>query len=99
MRSDIFLKWFKQWEELSWKFKEDGSLEPRVMIYDGHLSHVSYETISFARENKVTVLKLPPHTTDLLQPLDVSVFKSLKEKWGRVLHQRLRKTRSTLTKS
>ena len=47
---------------------------------------------------KVTILKLPPHTTDL-QPLDVSVFKVLKQKWGQLLHARLRKTRSALTKS
>ena len=47
---------------------------------------------------KVTILKLPPHTTDLLQPLDVSVFKALKQKWGQLLHARLRKTRSALTK-
>jgi len=60
-------------------FKEDGSLEPHLMIYDCHLSHVNYETIKFSREQKITVLKLPPHTTDTLQPLDVSVLKSLKE--------------------
>ena len=47
----------------------------------------------------MTILKLPPHTTDLLQPLDVAVFKALKEVWGQVLHARLRKTRSSLSKS
>ena len=45
------------------------------------------------------ILKLPPHTMDLLQSLDVSVFKVLKQKWGQLLHARLRKTRSALTKS
>ena len=45
------------------------------------------------------ILKLPPHTMDLLQSLDVSVFKVLKQKWGQLLPARLRKTRSALTKS
>ena len=30
----------------------------------------------------ITMLKLPTHTTDFFQPLDVSVFESLKEKLG-----------------
>ena len=47
---------------------------------------------------KVTTLKLPLHTTDLLQPFDVSAFKTLKQKRGQLLHSRLRKTRPALTK-
>ena len=69
------------------------------MIYDGHLSHVGFPTLQCMREWKVTILKLPPHTADLLQPLDVSVFKALKQKWGQLLHARHRKTTSALTKS
>ena len=36
---------------------------------------------------------------DLLQPLDVSVFKALKQKWGQLSHARLPETRSALAKS
>ena len=64
-----------------------GVLEPRLLIYDGHLSHVWYGTLELARQQKVTIIKLPPHTTDLLQPLDVAVFKSLKDHWGDILFQ------------
>ena len=99
MKADVFSKWFVEWENKSRTLSEDGNLEPRLMIYDGHLSHMDYATIKHAKENNVIILKLPPHTTDLLQPLDVSVFKSLKEKWGKVLFQRLCKTRSTLSRS
>jgi len=42
---------------------------------------------------------LPAHTTDLLQPLDVSVFKSLKNSWGDLLFTRLHLNRSKLTKA
>ena len=34
----------------------------------------------------------------MLQPLGMSVFKSLKEKWGNALHKRLIKTRTPLSK-
>ena len=79
MKADIFHKWFVEWEIKS-RTENEGVLEPRLVIYDGHLSHVNYATICYAREKNVAILKLPPHTTNVLQPLDVSVFKSLKEK-------------------
>jgi len=60
---------------------------------------VFYETLSFVRERKVTILKLPPHTTDLLQPLDVGVFKSLKDHWGVKLFHRLHLSRVKLSKA
>ena len=60
---------------------------------------MGFPTLKHARENKVIILKLPPHTMDLLQPLNVSVFKMLKGKWGQILHGRLRKSRKALTKS
>ena len=97
MTSDTFFKWFKEWEKVSRSYKGD-ALEPRLLVYDSHLSHVWYGTLEFARIQKVTILKLPPHTTDLLQPLDVSVFKALKDYWGDILFRRLRLTRSRLAK-
>lgn len=36
-------------------------------------------------ENSVTILKLPPHYTHVLQPLDIAVFKPLKDAWGQIL--------------
>ena len=62
-------------------------LEPCLLIYDGLLSHMWYGTIDLACQKIVTIIKLPPHTTDLLQPLDVVVFKSVKDHWGDVLFQ------------
>ena len=77
----------------------DRELEPWLLIYDGHLPHMWYGTIDLARQKSVTVIKLPPHTTDLLQPLDVAVFKSLKDHWGDVLFQRNNTSRLKLSKA
>ena len=42
------------------------------------IPHVSIEAIEFARSNEIHILCLPAHTTHMLQPLDVGVFKSFK---------------------
>lgn len=39
------------------------------------------DVIDLAIENQITILKLPPHSSHLLQPLDLAVYKSLKVRW------------------
>ena len=68
-------------------------------MLDDHLFHLWYGTIQLAKGKHITVIKLPAHTTDLLQPLDVAVFKSLKYQCGNVLFKRLKLQRTSLTKS
>ena len=46
---------------------------PILLLYDGHGSHVSYRILRKAVENGITILKLPPHTSHVLQPLDMLV--------------------------
>lgn len=48
------------------------------MILDGHDSHKLYEFITFCEEHGIILLCLPPHSTYLVQPLDVGVFSPLK---------------------
>jgi len=54
---------------------------PVLIIYDGHATHVTEEVIAFAKTENIEILKLPAHTSHLLQPLDLSVFKSVKVTW------------------
>ena len=61
------------------------SQRPVMLLVDGHASHVTMDLIELARDNNVILFCLPPHTTHLLQPLDVSVFKSLKDHFYRSL--------------
>ena len=74
-------------------------LEPQILIFDGHLSHLWYDAIKLAQEKNVAIIKLPAHTTDVLQLLDVSCFKSLKDYWGKILFQRIKPHRLKLSKS
>ena len=53
-------------------------LRPVLLVLDGHASHVTVDVVELARRNDIHMLCLPAHTTHMLQPLDVGVFKPLK---------------------
>jgi len=73
INTHIFLEWLK------FHFVPRKTAGKVVLILDGHGSHCSsVETLTFADENEIILLCLPPHTTHYLQPLDRSFFKSLK---------------------
>ena len=57
----------------------------RLLVIDGHNSHISTEFIKYAQAKKIECLCLPPHTTHLLQPLDVGVFGPLAHSYKKQL--------------
>lgn len=103
MESEVFKNYFSKILISDFKNKR-----PILLIYDGHATHVNISLIEEAVKEQVTILKLPPHSSHLLQPLDVSVFKPIKDRWDAKLvkWQRehpgkkiLKKTFSVLTKT
>jgi hypothetical protein len=50
----------------------------RLLILDGHESHKSLAFQDLCEENKIITLCMPPHTSHILQPLDVGCFAPLK---------------------
>ena len=52
-----------------------------LLLLDRHSSHYSLEFIREATLEGVIVFCLPPHTTHITQPLNASVFHSLKVHW------------------
>jgi DDE superfamily endonuclease/helix-turn-helix, Psq domain len=46
----------------------------RLLILDGHASHVSFEFVQYCQDHNIVPLCLSPHSTHYLQPLDVGVF-------------------------
>lgn len=51
--------------------------QKRLLIVDGHLSHVNMAFVDWADQHGIILLILPPHTTHRLQPLDVGLFQPL----------------------
>jgi len=56
----------------------------RLLILDNHESHTTPEFRDFCTENNIFLLWMPPHTSHLLQPLDVGCFSPLKTAFGKV---------------
>ena len=71
MTTKIFALWF---QNLTKQVEE----RPLLVIYDGNLTRVLLELIEKAIEEKITVVKILPHVTDRLQPLDLCCFGPLK---------------------
>ena len=81
MTTEIFNEWFNKFCAL---VKERSLL----LIFDGHMTHISITIIEKARNENIHILKFPPHVTDVLQPLDVTCFGPLKRKWEIMLNSR-----------
>ncbi|KAI1000441.1 hypothetical protein K3495_g7754 [Podosphaera aphanis] len=47
---------------------------PRLLILDGHGSHVNVDFIYTCKINNLELLFLPPHSSHILQPLDLTGF-------------------------
>lgn len=49
----------------------------RLLILNGHGSHVTMEFIKYCDDHKILLAIYPPHLTHTLQPLDIYMFKPL----------------------
>ncbi|KAJ8868450.1 hypothetical protein PR048_029966 [Dryococelus australis] len=84
MNSDLFLDWLKHLVHHVKPSAED----PILLGADNHSTHCSLPVILFCRNNHITFLSLPPHSSHFIQPLDKELFAPLKaayaseaEKW------------------
>lgn len=92
MMTSIFNEWFAN-------FCKTITERPLLIIFDGHVTHLDPATIGLAVRENIALLKLPPHTTDLLQPMDRSCFGPMKYKWNERLIKWQRLNQRVLSKS
>ena len=59
----------------------------RLLVLDGHNSHVSPKFNRFCLDHQIVVLCMPAHSSHLLQPLDIGCFSVLKQSYGRLVEQ------------
>ncbi|KAI1005644.1 hypothetical protein K3495_g2574 [Podosphaera aphanis] len=65
-------RWLMHWERFT---RPQNPEENRLLIMDGHGSHLTFEFINYCDAHKVFPFLLPPHSTHLLQPLDIAFKK------------------------
>ena len=77
INTELFFGW------LANHFAKQVTIRPVVLLVDGHSSHIDIEVSKFCLENQILLYCLPAHSSNLLQPLDVGFFRSLKSAWGK----------------
>jgi hypothetical protein len=75
INNELGLAWLKLVFDRSTKAKAGRS--HRLLILDGHGSHLTMDFIDYCDHNRILLAIYPPHATHTLQPLDVVMFKPL----------------------
>jgi hypothetical protein len=86
--NEIGLNWLQETFEPFSKMHTKGQY--RMLVLDGHGSHISPEFDRYCIQNKIIPVCMPPHSSHLLQPLDVTCFSVLKRAYGAQIQGKLR---------
>jgi hypothetical protein len=62
----------------------------RLLILDGHGSHLTAAFDDICIENNIVSICMPPHSSHLLQPLDVGCFAVIKRSYGQLIQDWIR---------
>lgn len=85
--NETALEWIKHFDKSS-RTNQKGVY--RLLILDGHESHHSDAFEEYCRTNNILTLCMPPHSSHLLQPLDISCFGPLKKAYSRQIEDLVR---------
>ena len=70
-----------------------------MIIIDGHDSHQSAEFDKYCEDNNIITVGMPPHSSHLLQPLDVALYSPLKRAYGDEINLFIKARINHITKS
>jgi hypothetical protein len=62
----------------------------RMLVLDGHSSHLTPQFDQFCSQHGIIPICMPPHSSHILQPLDVSCFAVVKRSYGRLVENQMR---------
>lgn len=92
--ADTFEDWFNT-IALPYFRRKEGR---RVLIGDNLRSHMSYDIARQCEENDISFIFFPANATHVCQPLDVAVFRPMKEAWRKILRDWKMKYRGPIPK-
>ena len=70
----------------------------RLLILNSHKSHDLFEFKQFCQQNNIIPLCMPPHSSHLLQPLNIGCFAPLKKAYGKQVKDLIRNHINHITK-
>ncbi|XP_064105629.1 uncharacterized protein LOC135215080 [Macrobrachium nipponense] len=85
MMAELFHDWLGNIFEQ--ELIKKNTTRPVILFLDGHTSHMNLETLRFAHEKGILMNYLPPHSSHIMQPLDVAVFKPLKTSYRKAYNE------------
>ncbi|KAG9190745.1 hypothetical protein G6011_08833 [Alternaria panax] len=88
--NELGLTWLQQVFNRYTKAKAGRSR--RLLIVDGHGSHLTSEFLEFCDSQRILLMVFPPHSTHTLQPLDVVLFSPLSRYYTKELNNHLQRT-------
>lgn len=71
----IAFQWLQHFDKYT---KSRARGQQRLLLFDGHGSHLTYEFIAYCHDNKITPFCFLPKTTHFIQPLDGQAFQTYK---------------------
>ncbi|KAJ6086156.1 hypothetical protein N7486_010669 [Penicillium sp. IBT 16267x] len=71
----LALQWIQLFNKLT---KDSAKGTHRMLLCDQFGSHLTYEFVKYCEDHNIILFFLPPHSSHLLQPLDVGVFSAYK---------------------
>ena len=81
--NEIALEWTKHFDKHT-KLRSKGVY--RMLVLDGHGSHLSAEFETYCKDHNIITLCLPAHSSHITQALDVGCFGPLKRAYGREIN-------------
>jgi hypothetical protein len=93
--NEIGLEWIKHFNKHTSDRTKDAY---RLLVLDGHKSHVLVDFQRYCKENKIVTLCMPAHSSHLLQPLDVGCFGPLKQLYSKEIKNLIQVHISHITK-
>jgi hypothetical protein len=82
---ELGMSWLKKIFDRNTREKAGNSR--RLLIVDGHSSHVNLKFIDYCDQNRIILAIFPPHSTHRLQPLDVGIFSPLAKAYSNGLNE------------
>jgi hypothetical protein len=93
--NELGFEWLQHFEAHTKDRKVSGY---RLLVIDGHESYNSLKFQDFCKANNIITLCMPPHSSHLLQPLDVGCFAPMKKAYGTQIGELIRNGINHITK-